>query len=42
MIQDSVGRTAVKVLKYISENLQRGDQQAVAELTRQAFDSGAA
>ena len=42
MIQDSIGRTAVEVLKDISENLQRGDQQAVAELTRQAIDSGAA
>ena len=42
MIQDSVGRTTVEVLKDISENLQRVDQQAVAELTRKAIDSGAA
>ncbi len=30
----------MEVLKNISESLQRGDQHAVAELTRQAIDSG--
>lgn len=40
MIRDFVGRTAVEVLKNISESLRRGDQHAVAELTQQAIDSG--
>ncbi len=31
---------AVEVLKNISESLQRGDHHTVAELTRQAIDSG--
>ena len=32
----------MEVLKDINENLQRGNHQAVAELTRQAIDSGVA
>ena len=30
----------MEVLKAISESLQRGDHHVVAELTRQAIDSG--